>query len=109
MPIIKRTVFDRIELGNPIGIRLQKQLYDEEADKVLSFEYHRTVVEEGQSVAEQMAVVNAALAREYDYPAAPTDVFARRTLLWPRKKSPWPRKKRLWLRRRKPYPKKTPP
>lgn len=76
MPIIKRTVFDRIELGNPIGIRLQKQLYDTDEDKVLSFEYHRASVGEGSSVLELLALVNANLADAYGYPPAPTDVAA---------------------------------
>jgi hypothetical protein len=72
MPVIKRTVVDRIEPGNPIGIRLQKQFYDTDADKVVSFEYHRTVVEDGASVAEQMAAVNENLVRDYGFPAVDT-------------------------------------
>lgn len=76
MSIIKRTVFDRIELGNPLGVRLQKQIFDVSKNTVLSEEPHRIVVPEGASVSECIAAANAYLVETLEYPAVPIDVCA---------------------------------
>lgn len=76
MAIIKRTIFERIELGNPVTVKLQKQLYDTVAEKVLSEEPHRFQIMEGEAVSTAVARANVFLAEKLDHPPMPVDVSA---------------------------------
>ena len=58
MPITKEVVVDQIEAtaSRIIQIRFRKNIVED--GKVISFEYHRAVLEPGSSLAAQMASVN---------------------------------------------------
>ena len=56
--ISKRTIVDKREIvqGGIIQVRFRKEIVED--GKVLAFEYHRTSLEPGTSLANQMAAVN---------------------------------------------------
>ena len=69
MTLAKRVILSQIEVqpNGTLQVRLDKQVVEDDA--VLSREYHRTVVEPGVKVDDQMAAVNQHLAA-MGWPAA---------------------------------------
>jgi hypothetical protein len=74
--IEKKTVFSQVECtkDGTTQIRFEKQIVDN--GNVIAMEYHRTVLDPGVNLAEQLALVNTHLAT-MGYPPAPADVVAR--------------------------------
>lgn len=61
----KRTIIDRIEIelqtGN-VGVRMLKQIIEDDGVTVLSSDYHRTMIDASGDPAATMSAVNAHLA-----------------------------------------------
>jgi hypothetical protein len=73
--ITKRTIIDVIEITRigHIQIRFRKELVED--GKVLSSDYHRTSIEIGGSIDQQMAAVNTHL-QAMGWPAVETSEYA---------------------------------
>ncbi len=82
----KRTIIDRIEIDPQtgiVGVRMLKQIIDDDGKTVLASEYHRTTITASADPAAQIAAVNTDLSRKGFATAKVEDVAVLNSALAP--------------------------
>ncbi len=72
----KKSVFDQVEITRSAIIQFRIALMVVDGDEEITSQWHRTALEPGQSLDEQMALVNADLAMKGYPPISPEAIEA---------------------------------